>query len=612
MCGIAGIVAPEAARFTGAIERAIGTLDHRGPDGEGIHAFSHCVLGHRRLAIVDLEGGRQPMLSADASLGVTFNGAIYGFREIRRSLEPEMEFRTRSDTEVLLALYQKYGTAMLDHLPGMFAFALWDDSTRTLFAARDRFGEKPFYFARGPEGELIFGSEIRAILATGLVVTEIDRESLAHVLCRRYVPVDRSIWKQIHSLPPAHALLFRDGELTVTRYWDLPPTTEPVSVPGAIEELRRLFQRSVERQLVADVPIASFLSGGLDSSTVVAIASGIRPGIRTISFGSAGATDLPYAREIAERYQTDHLEIHDHEVDVADLLERTSAIFDEPHADISSLPSYQICSTAAREGAKVILTGEGGDELLAGYRFWYQPLREMERWIHRPALLTAAASIAERTANRLGLSDRMGASRWFRGSRLTSRYGSISEAHRHQFLLFRQDELERLDLKLPPVLLTSETGTVNDALRDDVLDLLPGHWLVRTDRTSMACGVELRSPFLDVDLASFCVSLPSRLKITETEEKWILRRAYEKDWTDAVRRRKKEGFNPRFDRWIRRPELQPLKRRILEDPAHRLWNLLPHKTLREIVGTRSRQIWILLNLGLWAEKWLDSPHPRRC
>ncbi len=604
MCGIIGIVAPKAGRLRDEVERGLSTLAHRGPDGGAIHVFDDCILGHRRLAIVDLERGEQPMLTPDRTTGITFNGAIYGFREIRKMLEKDVPFLTSSDTEVILALYRKHGRDLLTHLPGMFAFGIWDQSQQLLFAARDRFGQKPFFYAFGPDGELIFASEIKAIAATGLVQPELSRESLAHYLHRRYVPVGRTIWNNIHALPPAHFLTFQNGATTVRRYWDLPPVSEPLSVDHAVAEMRERLEESVRRHLVADVPVTAFLSGGLDSTTVVSIASRLHPGIRTLSFGYGSASELPWARESAERYGTDHLEVEDRDLDVGALLLESTTVFEEPHADPSDLANWEMCREVRKHG-RVVLTGEGGDELLAGYRDLYTPLLEMERWQSRSAMLTLLASLAERISNRLRVPHEHPARRWMNGASRALRDYDIASSHRNRRGYFHPPDLARLGFQFTPPPVERLTDTVNDALRHDLRDLLPGNWLVRTDRASMAHGVELRSPFLDDDLASFCISLPSRLKITRDETKWILRRAFEADWTPAVRSRKiKQGFSPAWGPWLRRPGMDAIVRRVLNNPRHRLYDLLPFREITAMTDRQPARVWIILVLGLWVERWL--------
>lgn len=604
---MAGIAGEGAARLGEPMRRALASLRHRGPDGEGLQSFPGCLLGHTRLAIIDLAHGGQPMLTDDGQTCVTFNGAIYGYRELRPDLEGGYRFRTASDTEVILALYRRHGEGMLAHLPGMFAFALWDERSRTLFAARDRFGEKPLYFARGPAGELVFASAIRAILATGLVVPELDRASLGQYLHHRYLPPDRTIWRNVSVLPPAHCLSLRDGELKVRRYWDLPPQRQDVRTEEAIEELRELLTRAVEKQVVAaDVPVAFFLSGGLDSSTVVALASRIRKPLTTITLDAEGSQDPPFARELSARYQTTHIEISDRGLDLGAAFLQMAEVFEEPLSDRATVSTWLVCREA-REHAKVIISGEGGDELLAGYGNVYRPLEGMARWKSRPALLTSMASLAERVGNRIGLPQTLPVRRQIRGSTLARRYPSLAAAHRGQVEGFGIREIGRFGLPAPEAPAAGGGQALDSILREDVTQLLSGDWLVRTDRASMANGVELRSPMLDVNFASFCISLPERLKLGAREEKWILRRAFEDTWTPSIRRREKQGFQA-ADSWLERADMLPHVRRIFQDRGHPLWDLLPYDEVVKATAGKPRRRWVIFTLGLWVERWLG---PRR-
>lgn len=288
MCGIAGIV---VSSFTGqyreALQRMTNALAHRGPDGEGHHVFLNCGLGHRRLAVVDIGGGAQPMLSGDSQVAVTFNGEIYGCQDIQRQIN-DYPFQTRSDTEVILALYQRHGHQALGHLPGMFAFAIWDDRKQELFCARDRFGEKPLYYTTGRNGEFIFASEVKGILASGLVEPVLDLGAVGRYLQRQCVRADQSIYVNIKVVPPAHYLRYRDGVAEVTRYWTLPEIERGIDAGEAVEQFRTLLLRAVRRQLVADVPVGAFLSGGLDSSTICLLASQLTGDLRSFSFDFEG------------------------------------------------------------------------------------------------------------------------------------------------------------------------------------------------------------------------------------------------------------------------------------------------------------------------------------
>lgn len=617
MCGIAGIVASDANRYQAALERMVAALSHRGPDGDGRHLFDACALGHRRLTIVDLATGDQPMLTPDGQVAITFNGEIYGFREIRRKLD--YEFHTTSDTEVILALYRQHGRDLLRHLPGMFAFALWDERELSLLAARDRFGEKPFFYAWGENGEFLFASEIKSLLAAGLFRPKLDKESLAHYLRHLYVHPHRTIYSNVFALPPAHQLYLKHGRISVEPYWQLPATREPLSEQEAEAEFKRLFERAVEQQLVADVPVGAFLSGGVDSSSVVAAASRFHPRIQTFSFGFRDSpnNELPYAREIAELYDTGHIELEDQCIDIADLLREMARIYDEPFADSSNIPTYLI-SQAARRYSKVVLTGDGGDELLAGYDYWYRPLWHIE---HNAALAAHAPGsnggggapslmrLAGRVASRFGLKNGGGEARRHddnNGAPSNERLQRVARAHLDHNIFFNPAEVQQLglqDYSAPRTLDAGGTfdGTVNDALRMDLLDYMPGDILVKTDRASMAHGLELRAPFLDVELASFCISLPSRLKITEREDKWILRRCYGEAWTEAVRTRRKAGFGAPVEQWLKRASVRALKEKILHNPRHSLFQLIPFDASRAVATGDNYQTWILLTLGLWLE-----------
>jgi asparagine synthase (glutamine-hydrolysing) len=347
MCGISGIVGKKSEQYSNAMHAMAQALHHRGPDGSAVYFFENCALGHNRLSIVDLATGEQPMITPDKNRGIVFNGEIYGYKEIKEALQKEFHFKTASDTEVILALYQKYGEKLPEHLPGMFAFAIWDDEKQKLFCARDRFGEKPFYYAWGEGGEFIFASEIKAILATGLVKPVIDRGSLVHYLRHLYVEPGKSIYKNIFVLPPAHYLIAHNGDVVVGRYWQLPVVDEKIGVDEAVDKFKILLKQAVERQLVADVPVGAFLSGGLDSTTIVSLASGLKQGISTYSFGFGDSiNELPFAREAAAKYKTTHLELQAGAFDLAELFVEMQNIYDEPFADSSNIPTYLIAKLA--------------------------------------------------------------------------------------------------------------------------------------------------------------------------------------------------------------------------------------------------------------------------
>ncbi|MCK6481974.1 MAG: asparagine synthase (glutamine-hydrolyzing) [Planctomycetes bacterium] len=596
MCGIAGIAGPGAERHEGPLRAMVAALRHRGPDEEGFLLLPGCALGHARLSIVDLGTGRQPMVGPGGRGAVVFNGEIHGFRRLREALAPR-PFATSSDTEVILALHERDGEEAPASLPGMFAYAHWDAGSSTLTAARDRFGEKPFFHARGPDGLLLFASEIGALLASGLIRPGLRRASLSGYLQRGYVHPRTTLFEGVETLPPAHRLSFRAGEVRVDRYWSLPPPAGEVDPDEAAGRFRDLLGAAVERQLVADVPLGALLSGGLDSTTVVATAARLAPGLRTFSFGIEGAGDeLPLARETARMHGTDHLEVRDVSLDVPALLRRTAALLDEPLADTSVIPTF-VVSGLAREHVKVALTGDGADELLGGY--WYlPPLRDMEeapaetawRWILARALARVAPGAAKgRAARRV------------RGLEMRRSHGTLREARAGRALRLPAEDLARLGLPPADPAPDLGPGTLDDVLRDDIEDQLPGCFLVKTDRTAMAHGLELRAPFLDVELASFLVSLPVSLKVLPGEAKVLLRRACSGLWPESVRTRPKQGFGAPVDLWLRRPDVEALRREVLGDPGAALFRLLPREEVERSAARGPLAAWTLLVLALWLE-----------
>lgn len=604
MCGIAGIVAPDVARIGNALDYMVGALRHRGPDGCGTHFFPNCGLGHARLAIIDLHTGQQPMLSPDGAVAVTFNGEIYGFQDLRSSLKG-YSFRTSSDTEVILALYEKYGSDMLSRLPGMFAFAIWDDRRQELILGRDRFGEKPLYYALTPDGGLLFASELKAILAARLITPEVGSAGLIRYLGRGYPSADGSVYANISAVPPAHMLTFHAGKVNVRRYWQLPATRPVLSLSEAAETMRGLFARAVERQLVADVPVGAFLSGGLDSTTVVCAARRVKPDLKTFSFDFLGGhSEIRYARAVADELSTDHMELRAEDIPVADLFLQMQQVYDEPFYDSSNIATYLLCKLAS-EHTKVALTGDGADELVGGYSWYrYYPLEAQDshflfwRW--------TAARIAARIARFVNLDSYNRLEARNIRLKLQRTYPNVRDAHQFTMSLLREDDFRELgvarDLAMQGPVGTPGDNTVDAALRDDVTDYMPCDILVKTDRASMAHGLELRAPFLDVDLAEFCISLPATLKISGDTDKLVLRTAFANDWPAPVRNRKKQGFGAPVKEWLARPDMQELVGELLRNANSRIFEYCDFAgTTRFLDRSSEMQTWLLLNLAAWLQ-----------
>lgn len=605
MCGIAGIVSSDVGRHKGRLDDMMRAIAHRGPDGSGQHFFGNCALGHLRLSIIDLSSGQQPMLSESRDTGIVFNGEIYGFNSIKKELAG-YQFKTTSDTEVILALYEKYGSRMPDKLPGMFSFAIWDDVKQELFCARDRFGEKPFFYAIGNGGEFIFASEIKALLATGLVTPVLSKQALANYLKHLYVNPHETIYSNIHVLPPASKLTYNKGKVRIETYWALPETNNTIGIDDAVQQFKTLLTNAVEKQLVSDVPIGAFLSGGLDSSTVVAIASNFKKDLKTISFGfEEGANELPFAKMVADKYHTDHVELTDKKEDIGELLLLMQAIYDEPFADSSNIPTYLI-SKYARKYLKVVLTGDGGDELLAGYG-WYRKLFDMPDIADKPQTRQLYLKLMGGMMGKLSPRIKRHYSDEISHVEQMRRKDYYVKQHLHNNTYFTDKELLQLGLSTKAdskIGFSSYSNTLDDAMRMDIVDYMPGDILVKTDRASMASGFELRSPFLDVDFASFCISLPYSMKIDSKADKIILKKAFNDALPDEIKKRHKQGFGAPVDKWLQQQSVKTLVGKYLNDKNQKIFQVLSFEQTRPYVNKGlGYKLWILLVLAMWMDRY---------
>ncbi len=586
MCGIAGIVGQNSRRHHHAVNQMTDCIRHRGPDGDGIAVFDNCILGHRRLSIVDLTTGDQPMHSP-LGTSLVFNGEFYGYLDVKKQLD--WNWQTTSDTEVILALYHKFGPLeFIKHTRGMFSLALWDETNQIFVAARDRFGEKPFYYTITENNEVLFASEIKAILASGLINPEIDTRSLTHYLQHLYVHPHYSIYKNIHVLPPAHLLVIKEGKLRIAPYWQLPEQQLRITREEAKAECYRLLKKAVHDQLIADVPVACFLSGGIDSSTISALAAlESKHQLTTISFSfGKNNSELPYSRRVAEKYKTNNIELHQDDYDIAHWFQKLIDLYDEPFADSSSIPTYLICQMAAKK-FKVVLTGDGGDELMAGYRNWYPTLYHLQ--------------------NPKGIKAYI---KKLRKQILHSKYRSTSIAaiHLEQNKYFTKSELKRLtkfntDHDFDKFL-AQPYNTVDAAMRMDLQDYMPGDILVKTDRAAMANSLELRAPFLDVSFAEFCIALPENFKINSTGDKILLRESFKHLWPAEIVNRHKQGFGAPLKDWLQQNKMQQLKADILSNSNARIYDWLDKHSASSYIQKDNYQSWIILTLALWMEKHL--------
>ena len=597
MCGIAGIISLNSGLIKNNLKKMASVLVHRGPDAEGFFYFNECALAHRRLSIVGIDTGAQPMLTSDNKVGVTFNGEIYGYNKIKERFV-DYDFKTDSDTEIILALYKRYGINFLEHLPGMFAFALWDDNKKELICARDRFGEKPFYYAFGKNGEFLFASEIKAIIASGLIEPVLDRGSVAHFLKHLYVHPSKTIYKNIFILPAAHRLIYKDGNITINRYWNFPEVNVSLSLDDTLLRFKELLDNAVKKQLVADVPVGAFLSGGLDSSTIVALASRFKPGLKTFSFAFRDSiNELPYARLVANKYKTEHIELFDDSDDIAGLFLKMQEVYDEPFADSSNIPMYMI-SKLARRHLKVVLTGDGGDELFGGYG-WYKPFLYNNKFFRHDFVYLLGRILRRLVGNNLLIQKHLGA-------KFNINFSSPVEAHLcGQETVFSDSDLQGFGMGS---IIDSDkidwmkSGNLDDVMKLDVRKYMAGDILVKVDRASMANGVELRAPFLDVDFATFCLNLPYNLKINSKEDKIILRRAYSEKLPLKILKRNKQGFGAPVEKWLKDKAMRDLKQEYLSNPKNKIYDLISYEKAQPFINMGNYKTWALLTLSVWIDR----------
>ena len=591
MCGIAGIITPNARNYTEEIQKMTDAIAHRGPDAAGHQFFENAALGHRRLSIIDLsEGGKQPMFSNTKKECIVLNGEIYGYLDLKRKYS-DYPYHGTSDTEVVLAMYQKKGKDLLHELPGMFAFAIWDNEKQELFAARDRFGEKPFYYAFGRNGEFIFASEIKALLASGLISPEVNQEAIYHYLQYGYVSAYQTIYKNIHTLPPAHFLTYSNGKISVERYYEIPKNDLGISLSDAKEEFTSLLKNAVQKQLVADVEVGSFLSGGLDSSTIVAMVNEFKDKQTTISFGYSGEdSELKFADEIAMKYKTNHIEIYENHGNIATELLKVSPFFDEPFADMSYVPQFKICEAAARH-LKVVLAGDVGDELFGGYSFYNVENQLKNHFSYNNILY------------KFGLKQ---FGKFRETSYLTKeniKHKNILDFHQNSVRnFFSFKEIAELGINAKyhqQYSFKANPHSLNDIMRTDLEKYVPGNMLVKSDRMAMANSLEVRTPFLDKDFAEFCIQLPENLKLDSENDKIILREAMGNYWTETIRNRHKQGFGSSVEKWFEEKSLMELSDDLLKNRSSKVFDFITFSTAQKYLN-KDKKHWNLLQLALWA------------
>jgi len=625
MCGIAGYLNLDNSKILSheILARMMDAIIHRGPDESGEYVKGPLALGHRRLSIIDLATGRQPMASEDGRLTIIYNGEIYNFLELKEELEKKgHKFVTHSDTEVILHAYEEYGVDLLSKLNGMFSFALWDESEKRLFLARDRFGKKPLYYAVFGS-QFIFGSELKAILEHPAVHREIDRDALRQYLAYEYIPAPKSIFKNIYKLEEGSYMIVQNGNiLPARRYWDLDIAhSKGFSVEDAKSKLYTLLKDAVKRRLISDVPLGVFLSGGIDSSTVVALMAELMDpkDIKTFSIGFSEKSfdESSDARAVASYFGTDHHEEVVGPETMLSVLPKITDMLDEPFADSSIIPTYLV-SRFTRKTVTVALGGDGGDELFLGYpSFLAHKMHNQTAFIPAPLkrlLLNCAGAMIPHSDRYMSLSCKV--KRFARGL-------GFPEDIRHQVWIGAITPQEQNHL-------FAEKGVSNDIYARtaelykkvrslDPLDraiylyihtYLTGDILTKVDRASMATSLEVRAPFLDVNVAEFAATIPPEYKLKGSTTKWILKEAFKDKLPLETINKRKQGFAVPVAKWLR----EDLKEIFLDTIA-------PEKIRREgifdpkaITSLKNRffankedmrkEIWALFVFEKWYDRWM--------
>ncbi len=630
MCGIAGIIETSRPVDREALRRMTNALRLRGPDDEEYHVAegqgggASVGLGFRRLAIIDLGGGRQPMCNEDGSLWIVCNGELYNYQELRPELEAKgHRFRTHCDIETLLHLYEELGEECVTRVNGMFAAAIWDAKAQTLFLARDRLGKKPLYYRATPT-QVLFGSEVKALLQHPACPRELDRKSLSKYLAYEYVPSPHCIFKGINKLPAGHSLTWKRGETRIRRYWDLQFPEHPAVRPEAeiAEELRARLKEAVRLRLISDVPLGVFLSGGIDSSSVVAMMAELRPAsqIKTfaIGFEERSFDESRHARRVAEFFGTEHhQEILQSRV-LLEMLPDVAAFLDEPFADASVIPTY-LLSQFTRRHVTVALGGDGGDELFAGYPTFLA--HRFARFYRMPQALHAG--LVRPLANLLPVSRQnfsldFKIKRFLRGAgappaiRDQIWLGAFTPAEQEGLLEGMSGEIDRYE----DVARVEKDCTASDPMARLIYQYcklyLAGDILVKVDRASMACSLEARAPFLDYTFVEFANSIPSNLKLKGLQTKHILKEAMRGKLPPDILKRGKKGFGIPIGKWFR-SDLKDLVQDTLSERRIREQGIFNHRTISRLLtdhlqGARDtrKELWTLFMFQLWFEKYFGG------
>lgn len=627
MCGIVGISYTNSRSVERVIlERMNQRIAHRGPDEDGFYLKENIGLAMRRLSIIDLAGGQQPIFNQDRTKAIVYNGEVYNFQLLRADLEKEgHKFQTNSDTEVILHLYDRHGVDCLQSLRGMFAFAIWDETDKSLFLARDRVGKKPLLYSHQPNGDLIFGSEFRALLEHPAISREVDYNAIDSYMSYLCVPAPQTAFKQIRKLEPGHWLRWKDGKIETKRYW-LPNFSKKIKITEqeAEEETLRILRESVKLRMISEVPLGAFLSGGVDSSTVVALmAETSEKPVKTFSIGfeEQDFSELKYARRVAEHVGAEY---HEFIVkpDALEVLPVLVEHYGEPYADSSAIPTYYV-SKETRKYVTVALNGDGGDESFAGYER-YMAMRIAEAYYRFPKL--ARQIFLETPVNLIPTSELRksrvrDAKRFLQAASLpkVERYfrwvSSFNQEAKAE--LYTREFAERTSANEPSRFLrqwfakANGSGILDTTLLTDQMTYLPNDLLVKVDIASMANSLEARSPFLDHHLIEFAASLPEKIKARRFETKSFLKRIAARLVPREVVYRRKMGFGVPVGSWFR-GEMKDFARAVLLSEKSLRRGIAKPEMIEKYVREHTEaerdhafQIWTLLMLELWFQSFID-------
>jgi asparagine synthase (glutamine-hydrolysing) len=605
MCGIAGFNWMDK----NIIKKMMKSISHRGPDESGTYFDDNISFGHQRLKIIDLKTGKQPIHNEDESIQIIFNGEIYNYLDLKKDLEQKgHRFYTNTDTEVIVHSYEEYGMNCVNKFNGMFAFAIWDSNKKKLFLARDRLGIKPLYYYFNRE-KFIFASEIKAILEWEEIDRKVDINALNEYFTYRYVPSNRTMFENIYKLLPGHILVFENNKTNISRYWDLKEniTNNPESY--YISKLQELLRASIKMRLISDVPLGVYLSGGIDSSCIVALMNEITDNIKTFSvgFGNEGDSEFSYARFVSDQFGTDHHEIN---VDEGDLKILPQMIWhlDEPIADAATLPTYVISRHAKKE-VTVVLSGEGGDELFAGYDNY--------------KIMTFGQSFSKATPNFFKhvistFAEHLPA--YSNSKRVIDLICADNENERYMNImsLFNKKEIEMLNVNKDDSFnnyFPNNMKLLNKLLYFGINTWLPNDFFMKVDKMTMAHAIEERVPLLDYKIAEFSFMLPTDLKLKGITGKYIFKKAMVGIVPNKIIYRKKRGYNAPMDYWLKH-SLKDILEQLLEESSHNLYNTkYALKLLKEFQKSgknydenfyNSQKLWGFLVFEMWHKIFIEG------